>query len=579
MSSPPPPLEDFEDINIPDVSLLPKMIKIENSTSDENINNKDFDNKTEIKNLEKSNIKYDKKRALYKKIEFLNKKQKIAIEYVLRKNNLLICGAAGSGKSTLLRVLVDILEYKQYTFAFTAMTGVAATLLGNGATTLHSWMGLNLAKGSPDYLYKTIKNNLFVLKKWEEVQFIIIDEVSMLQPSLLYKIEQLARTIRGNFKPFGGITIILSGDFYQLEPIKKKDIYDKSDWEPDECKDKTFCFETDLFKTCFKHIIMLDEIYRQKNDPEYLELLMDIRKGQPLKEETIEKLKSCVGKTLNCPDGIKPTYLYSRNKDVDDCNTKYLSLLPGSSYNYEMKEFVDSSLSETQSIAIIKKLKTECNADTTITLKKNCMVILLINIDVLNGLVNGTQGVVIGFTNSTNEIQDNNDMNHKVKKQKTSNLMNDINEDEMFPIVQFVNGLKMIVLRHIWSEYSKKKYYNNNGKKQKKLLGAVNQIPLKIAFALTIHRVQGMTLKYIITDIGQSIFANGQAYTVLSRVSSFVGLSLLDFNPLSIHVDSKVSHFYEYYKNEMTNSLINIESLTYLNEIIDCLSNILSIKK
>lgn len=375
--------------------------------------------------------------------------------------------------------------YKQTKImGITSTTGISALLFGG--TTLHSFTGIGLGTASVESIVKKICTRQQLRKRWLDLEVLIIDEISMLSPQLFDKLENIARRVRRNEKPFGGVQLILSGDFCQLPCINSDD----------------FCFESKTWDKCVEHTIYLTEIMRQK-DKEFQECLNNIRIGL-LPNKTIKMLNSRLNVQLNNEFGIKPTKLYSTNYSVDYINNKELDKLAENDpdfYEYNMEIYVYPCGSKNKK-HIIEKYKKNCNAPDNLQLCVGAQVMLLWNLDTDGGLVNGSRGVV-------------------------TNFIDDV------PIVKFLNGREVVIDHHIWE-------IEEN---DRKILRAV-QIPLKLAYCLTIHRSQGCSLDYAEIDLS-NIFESGMAYVALSRVKNIKGLSIIgiDFDKIKAH--PKAVEFYK----------------------------------
>jgi ATP-dependent DNA helicase PIF1 len=365
----------------------------------------------------------------------------------------------------------------------TSTTGISALLFGG--TTIHSFTGIGLGTGSVESIVQKIYRRSYLKKRWSELEVLIIDEISMLSPELFDKLENIARRVRHNEKPFGGIQLILSGDFCQLPSINSDN----------------FCFESKKWVDCVEHTVYLTDIMRQK-DIKFQRCLNNIRLGL-IPYETKSLLKSRINAELINDYGIKPTKLYSTNCSVDYINNMELDILAEDDpefYEYSMKTYVYKGVKNKE--YTIEKLKKNCNAPETIQLCIGAQVMLLYNLDLDDGLVNGSRGVV-------------------------SNFIDDI------PVVKFLNGREIVVDYHIWD-------IEENDQK----ILRITQIPLKLAYAITIHKSQGCSLDYAEIDL-TNIFTEGQGYVALSRVKNIEGLSIIgiDFDKIRAHPKAV-----EYYK-------------------------------
>ena len=321
----------------------------------------------------------------------------------------------------------------------------------------------------------------------------------MLSLKLLIILDIIAKTIKKNQKPFGGIQIIFAGDFYQLPPIGNEN-------DPLTAR---FCFEHDNWDLFFDYQKELKTIFRQK-DPIYSKILNEIRIGT-IKKSSYELLQKYIRK----PDEnneIKPPIILSRRNEVDNINKNELEKLEGKSQVYKYTELREiNSLSEDVKTFITEKdidnellqIKNNIMAESEIHLKVGTQVMCVANLDFegSNPLVNGSQGIILDFIDG-------------------------------FPRVLFRSGEKRIIGYHTWAS---EKFPD---------LGIV-QIPLIHSWAITIHKSQGTTLDAAQIDIGNTIFECGQTYVALSRIKSLEGLYLIAFNPLKIKIFKKVKEFYE----------------------------------
>lgn len=373
------------------------------------------------------------------------------------------------------------------------MTGAAAILI-NGKT-LHSYLGLGLGEESSEELVSKIRLISRVNSRWKKLDILIIDEISMMSPTLLEKIDSIARTIRKSNEPMGGIQTILSGDFFQLPPVSPR-------------QSLSFCFESRRWSDIVPECIELTEIVRQ-SDPVFQRCLSFIRRGQ-CPQEVIDILESRRIPYVVDATGIEPTKLFTRNIDTETINMNRIARLEepikifkaitstssGNPFFFKKSDAIISRLS-----ALLDK-NVSCN--TTLSLCLHAQVILLKNVDFDRHLVNGSRGVIIGF-------------------------------DDDLPIVKFLNGAIETIDYQTWSIRD-----DDSGIQMTR-----KQLPLKLGYALTAHRSQGSSLDLVEVDIGKTIFEAGQAYVALSRVRSLDGLYIIDFEPSSVRAHPKVVAFYE----------------------------------
>lgn len=412
----------------------------------------------------------------------LSKNQNEAYSLMVNGKNVFLTGSAGTGKTACIKMFIKV--YKQNKImGITSTTGISALLFGG--STIHSYLGVGLGTSSVESMYKKLCSRPHFRNRWKNMEVLIIDEISMLSPVLFDKLEALARRVRRNEEPFGGIQLILSGDFCQLPCVNS---------------DK-FCFEAESWSKCVTNIIYLTEIIRQK-DVEWQNCLNNIRLGL-LPKQTKKLLKSRINKELHNDYGIKPTKLFSTNYSVDYENNKELDVLAVNDpdfYEYNMEIRVHNGIKNKD--CVIEKYKKSCNASENLQLCVGAQVMLLWNYDTEGGLVNGSRGVVTGF-------------------------IGDI------PMVKFMNGREILIDYHIWETEE-----NNQ-----KILSVI-QIPLKLAYALTIHKSQGCSLDYVEIDLSDA-FAPGQAYVALSRVRNIEGLNIINIDFDKIRADEKAVDFYQ----------------------------------
>lgn len=414
----------------------------------------------------------------------LNEQQQDALNSIISGENVFLTGPAGSGKSFILNTFIKYYEENKKGILYkTSMTGISALLI-NGIT-LHRFAGIGIASKSVDYYISKIFKNQNLKERWQNTDVLIIDEISMLTLELFEKLELIARKVRRNEKPFGGIQLILSGDFFQLPPIDSK----------------LFCFESNIWNTVIKKTFYFEIIMRQ-TDNKFQSVLNKIRVGN-IDSEVKEVLNSCLNKDLTNELGIEPTILLSTKLMVKNYNDKeQQKLVSNETIIFKSKikyENINDKLKETYLLLINKAV----DIDNEIKLSIGTQVMLIINKPDDN-LANGSLGKIIKF-------------------------------EDGYPIVLFLNGIEKKIKTHIWSLDED----TNN-----KINILKEQIPLIPAWAITIHRAQGSTLEYVLSDIGNSIFEYGQVYVVLSRLKNLEGLSLLNINFNKIIANPKVIKYY-----------------------------------
>ena len=473
--------------------------------------------------------------------------QREIFEAYQRGENIFMTGPGGCGKSYLIKHMIEHSSDPTHT-QVCAMTGCAAVLLECGATTLHSWAGIGLCKNVEDHMIITrISMNKYKRKKWKQTNILIIDEVSMMSKRLFELLDQIGKKIRNNSNPFGGIQVIFSGDFYQLPPIG-----DRGD--PDSHK---FCFESPLWSETFDTQILLDKLFRQQ-DHDYRSILNQIREGH-IDKKACSMLNSCLiqHKTLKKPNGqedttyprLKPVILLPKKDQVQAINKKEIDKLNTKEFLYTYYDTIEeepntvsdlsaslnnihiasnpsnpskpSKPSKPKSATKKEKqnekqfLANNAMFEQKLSLKIGCQVMCIVNLDVEHGICNGSTGIITKFVRDPDYM----DQDHS---KKTSS---------MIPIVRFKNGITKPIHYHIWKSDNVEGY-------------GVKQIPLILAWAVTIHKSQGATLDSAEIDIGKNVFAPGQTYVALSRVKSLDGLYLRSFQPQNIRSNPKVCEFY-----------------------------------
>jgi uracil-DNA glycosylase len=439
----------------------------------------------------------------------LTGEQLAVIDHLLGGESLFLTGGGGVGKSYLLSVIYT--DYpglkkrissaknpgsisKLPRIQMCAMTGCAALLLGHKAKTLHSWAGIGLGKGTVSELYIKIRRNQKSMRNWLCTDILIIDEVSMMTAELLDKLNELAKKVRGNKKPFGGIQLVLVGDFYQLPPVNKSDGETK------------FAFESEAWKEIITTTIELTQIQRQK-DEAFQKVLKEARIGA-LTKESCQLLSKYQGRNWR-DNKIRPTLLFPRRAEVDMINDSNLRALTGRRYTYKARLVYDGKVPEgfDESNEAFQKtvqmFDSEGAYSKELELMLNAQVMLIANTDPDSGLVNGSRGIVVGFCPSSE-----------------------------LPVVEFLNGIKKIVGTHTWpiEDYE---------------FVSRSQVPLRLAWAQTTHKAQGSTLDAALVDIGSGVFEYGQAYVALSRVRNLDALYVYDFDPTAFKAHPKVKEFYK----------------------------------
>ena len=480
----------------------------------------------------------------------MDSEQQKAVEYAGQRRSFFLTGAGGTGKSFVIQHIVEAIEKSGRDVALTAMTGCAALLLGSNAKTLHSWAGIGLGKESVDILVPKIKKSNKARKNWLNADCLIIDEVSMMTPDLLDKLEAIAKLIKKNKAPFGGLQIILVGDLYQLPPIYKEG----------ELTNAQFVFESQSWRNYIKDVVVLDKVHRQ-SDPVFLQILNEARAGA-LSEESIkilESRKTNAWKKLE----IKPTLLFTRRADVDDVNVAQLQKCTGDDVVYKVKSVkLPSVFATDQDIQwAVERMDKNSPYVPELRLRKGAQVMLLTNKHTEYKLVNGSRGVIIGFSDDNDKKRltelEKADKTPEVEKQ-VKDLKMQLEGSSRLPIVKFKSGGTLVIDYHAWESDEIKGLQRE-------------QIPLRLAYAVTIHKAQGATLDCALVDIGDNTFEYGQAYVALSRVKSLDSLYIWDLNPSAFRVHPKVKTYLDSLprlneETEMTDQPPSPSSETVLEE-------------
>lgn len=400
--------------------------------------------------------------------------QKTALNILKSGHNVFITGAAGSGKTHLLNQYIKYLHEHDIPVAVTASTGIAATHM-NGMT-IHGFTGIGIKDKLTEYDLDSITQKPYLIKRFERTKVLIIDEISMLSSRTFDMVELVCRTFKRNNLPFGGLQVILSGDFFQLPPVIKGEI-----------SQEDTLINSKSFKAMKPVVCYLSEQHRQE-DEIFLSVLNAMRKGN-LSEEH----KNHVKKRIDAKIAIgNPTKLYTHNVDVDAINNAELAKLPGVLKTFEMT-------SKGRDI-LVEILKKSCLAQGTLCLKIGAEVMFIKNNFEL-GYVNGTRGVVVQFL------------------------------PDGTPVVKTMNGKKIVVPIESWA-------IEEDGKCK----ASVEQLPLRLAWAITIHKSQGMSLDHAEIDLSKT-FTYGMGYVALSRVRTLAGIRLVGFQDSALVVDPKILEF------------------------------------
>jgi len=400
--------------------------------------------------------------------------QEQAIIIMKSGRSVFLTGSAGTGKTYVLNQFIEHLEKNNIDHAVTASTGIAATHLGG--MTIHSWSGLGISQDITEEELDIIESRAKVFKRINEIEILIIDEISMLHRRTLQDIDRIMRHIRREpSEPFGGVQVIVSGDFFQLPPVTKS--YESS-------QDR-YAFMAPVWVEANFTVCYLDKQYRQGND-DLLNLLNNIR-SQSLSEKDKAFLES---RSIPADSEEQMTQLFTHNQNVDTLNKKELATID----EKEKKSTAKTKGNKQLVAGLIRNIL----APEELVLKIGAQVMFVKN-HPEGDYMNGTMGEVIEFKLSGN------------------------------PVVKLSSGRKIETEESTWS------INDDNGK----VLASFTQIPLRLAWAITVHKSQGMTLEKACMDLS-NCFERGQGYVALSRVSSAEGLYLSGYNDCALGVDQLV---------------------------------------
>ncbi len=395
--------------------------------------------------------------------------QKEALDILKTGRNVFLTGPAGSGKTFVLREYIKYLKELNANIGITASTGIAATHMGG--TTIHSWSGIGINNSLTSSEISEIAERSHVVKKVKDSSVLIIDEISMLSHNHLDLVDKVVREIKSVDKPFGGMQVVLCGDFFQLPPIHRSGEIEA-----------LFAYHGTSWKDMGVKICYLSEQHRQKDD-HLIKILNEVRSGS-VSSESSEILQTRFIKNKD----LDATKLYTHNSNVDTENFTELDKISGKKIEYIMRSSGKKSIIET--------LKKSCLAPENLELKKGAKVMFVKN-NFEKGYVNGTLGVVENC-----EYED-------IR-------------------VKTLSGQTIDVEREYWAI-----------EEEGKTIAEISQFPLRLAWAITIHKSQGMSLDAAEIDLSRS-FERGMGYVAISRVRSLDGLFLKGINAMALEVNQEV---------------------------------------
>ncbi|MCP6720275.1 MAG: PIF1 family DEAD/DEAH box helicase [Patescibacteria group bacterium] len=411
--------------------------------------------------------------------------------------NVYLTGPAGSGKTFLLNKYIEYLKKKGVKVGITASTGIAATHLDG--RTIHSWSGIGIKDELTDKDLRSISNRRYLRAKLRLVNVLIIDEISMLHSFRLDMVDKVCKAVKQSNEPFGGMQVVLCGDFFQLPPVCRNG------------EDPSFVNTSEAWRDMNIQVCYLDEQHRHK-DGDYMQVLNEIRDNN-ISETGLRLLINCQNREIEYD--ITATKLYTHNADVDAINDSKLEEIDEKEMVYQM--------TSTGSKKLVEKLKDGCLAPEELFLKKGAVVMFVKN-KFSRGFVNGTLGEVVSFDSEDN------------------------------PIVQTVKGQQITANPESWE-------IEENGTVKAK----IDQIPLRLAWAITVHKSQGMSLDAAEIDLSRA-FEYGMGYVALSRVRSLKGLKLVGINALALRVSDGAVALDSELKQTSQRVLQNLQKLDCLEK-------------
>ena len=453
-------------------------------------------------------------------------RQSSALDILKTGQNVFLTGSAGSGKTYTLNQYIDYLRARRVPVAVTASTGIAATHMSG--TTIHSWSGIGIKDELSERDLTNLSRKQFLADRLKDTAVLIIDEISMLHAKQLNLVSQVLKHVRKNDKAFGGIQVVVAGDFFQLPPIGSKG----------ETNREKFAFMSEAWLDAKFHICYLSEQHRQVSEAANGGLDLDDILNQIRRQEVTFEAIAALEATFDQNVDIKRTRLYTHNLNVNKINDTELAALLG-----EMKRFEATSTGDSK---LVDTLKKTVRTQDELILKVGAKVMFIKNNTEL-GVSNGTMGELIGFAavkvddsqDTTDALIEEDDTDKDEESASAAKGKNKKDKDsdkkqpkakkpttQKMPVVRLNSGREVIAEPEEWI------IEDETGD----VLASYEQVPLCLAWAITIHKSQGMTLEAAEIDLSRT-FELGQGYVALSRLKSLAGLQLLGMNDMSLQLD------------------------------------------
>lgn len=423
-----------------------------------------------------------------------------AFEILKTGKNVFVTGPAGSGKTHLVNRYITYLRDNDINSGITASTGIAATHLGG--VTIHSWAGIGVVADLSPYDIETMVEKEYLFKRFDRAKVLIIDEVSMLHHFRLDLVNRVLKAMKRSDEPFGGIQVILCGDFFQLPPVVRAG-------EPPV----QFVFQSEAWREAEFAVCYLTQQFRQQDDAS-LSILNEIRSG---KVSSVTKKHLLSRHNVRSPKHVTSTKLFTHNIDVDILNDAELEKIEGG-------EVIEYAMETRGREALAQVLKKSCLAPELLRLKVGARVMCVKN-NFEAGYVNGTLGVVVSCNGAEG------------------------------PIIRTTKGKLITMSKASWK-------IEEDGKVKAEIL----QYPLRLAWAITVHKSQGMSLDAVEVDLSKS-FEPGMGYVALSRVRTLEGLTILGMNEMALRVHDGVRAFENEMKKLSENTLKEFKSLSTKEQV------------